>query len=76
MTSVTMAMEGTCAADFDRLRDAFAENFAQGGEVGATVATTVDGRWSSICGRAMPTRHGRVHGRAIRSSTSHRRRRA
>ena len=44
MASVTMAVEGTCAAGFDRVRDAFAENFAQGGEVGATVAATVDGR--------------------------------
>ena len=43
MASVTMAVEGSCAAGFERVRDAFAENFAQGGEVGATVAVTVDG---------------------------------
>ena len=35
---------GHCAAGFERVRDAFAENFARGGEVGATVAATVDGR--------------------------------
>ena len=39
-----MAVEGTCAAGFEGVRDAFAENFAQHGEVGATVAATVDGK--------------------------------
>ncbi len=38
MASVAMAVEGgTCAAGFERVRDAFAENFAHGGDVGATV---------------------------------------
>ena len=44
MASLAIAVEGTCATGFERVRDAFAENFAQGGEVGATVAATVDGK--------------------------------
>lgn len=44
MANVAMAAEGTCAVGFDRVRHAFAENFAQGAEVGATVAATVDRR--------------------------------
>ena len=67
------AIHGACDSRLEGVRDAFAENFAQGGEVGATVAATVDGNWSSACGRAMPTPHGHVRGRATRSWTSHRR---
>jgi CubicO group peptidase (beta-lactamase class C family) len=74
--SVAMTVEGTCAAGFERVRDALAENFAQGGEVGATVAATVDGKlvvdlWAGHADAA-----GRVHGRATRSWTSRRRPRA
>jgi len=39
-----VAIDGMCDSRFQRVRDAFAENFGQGGEVGATVAVTVDGR--------------------------------
>ena len=38
------AIHGTCDSHLQGVRDAFAENFAQGGEVGATVAATVDGK--------------------------------
>jgi CubicO group peptidase (beta-lactamase class C family) len=38
------AIHGVCDSRVQGLRDAFAENFAQGGEVGATVAATVDGK--------------------------------
>ncbi|HET7089492.1 MAG TPA: serine hydrolase domain-containing protein [Anaerolineae bacterium] len=37
-------IEGTCESRFQRVREAFADNFAQHGEVGATVAATVDGK--------------------------------
>ncbi|MDQ3898074.1 MAG: beta-lactamase family protein [Actinomycetota bacterium] len=35
---------GTCAPGFEAVRDAFAANFADGREIGAAVAATVDGR--------------------------------
>ena len=38
------AIHGVCDSRLQGVRDAFAENFAQGGEVGATVAVTVDGK--------------------------------
>jgi CubicO group peptidase (beta-lactamase class C family) len=38
------AIHGVCDSRLQGVRDAFAENFAQGGEVGATVAATVDGK--------------------------------
>lgn len=41
---VNAAIDGTCDSRFRHVRDAFAENFAQHGEVGATVAVTVDGK--------------------------------
>lgn len=44
MASVAMAVDGLCDARLERVRDVFAANFAQQGEVGATVAVTVDGR--------------------------------
>ena len=44
MASVAMAVDGICDARLERVRDAFAANFAQQGEVGATVAVTVDGK--------------------------------
>ena len=37
-------IQGQCDARFDRVKSAFAENFARRGEVGAAVALTVDGR--------------------------------
>ena len=37
-------IEGNCDARFAPVRDAFAENFAQRGDVGAAVAVTIDGR--------------------------------
>lgn len=40
----TAAIHGVCDSRLQGVRDAFAENFAQGGEVGATVAATVDGK--------------------------------
>jgi CubicO group peptidase (beta-lactamase class C family) len=40
MTSI----EGTCDARFERVREAFAENFAKRSDVGAAVAVTIDGR--------------------------------
>ena len=37
------AIGGTCAPGFERVREAFAGNFAAGGEVGAAVAVWVEG---------------------------------
>lgn len=37
-------IDGTCDGRFERVREAFAENFEKHGEVGAAVAVTVDGR--------------------------------
>jgi CubicO group peptidase (beta-lactamase class C family) len=37
-------IEGTCDPGFERVREAFAGNFAQRGDVGAAVAVTIDGR--------------------------------
>jgi CubicO group peptidase (beta-lactamase class C family) len=36
-------IHGSCASAFDRVRDAFEQNFARGNEVGAAVAVWVDG---------------------------------
>jgi CubicO group peptidase (beta-lactamase class C family) len=38
-----MAIEGTCEARFARVREQFERNFAERGEVGASVCVTVDG---------------------------------
>jgi len=38
-----VAIEGTCAPRFGKVRDAFAANFAAGHEVGASFAVTIDG---------------------------------
>ncbi|HXZ84210.1 MAG TPA: serine hydrolase domain-containing protein, partial [Myxococcota bacterium] len=38
-----MTPEGSCAPGFERVRDAFVDNFKDGGEVGASVAVTRDG---------------------------------
>jgi CubicO group peptidase (beta-lactamase class C family) len=37
-------VEGICDRGFERVREAFAENFAQRGDVGAAVAVTIEGR--------------------------------
>src|SRR5438093_5263352 len=37
-------IDGTCDSGFRRVREAFAENFEQRGEVGAAVAITIEGR--------------------------------
>jgi CubicO group peptidase (beta-lactamase class C family) len=39
-----VAVGGVCDARFRRVREAFAENFARQGEVGAAVAVTIDGK--------------------------------
>jgi len=39
-----LLIEGNCDPRFARVREAFAENFAQRGDVGAAVAVTIDGR--------------------------------
>jgi CubicO group peptidase (beta-lactamase class C family) len=39
-----VAIDGICDPRFQRVRDAFSENFTLHGEVGATVAVTVDGK--------------------------------
>jgi CubicO group peptidase (beta-lactamase class C family) len=41
---VNVAVGGMCDSRLQRVRDAFAENFARHGEVGAAVAVTVDGK--------------------------------
>ena len=42
--AAAVAIDGTCDSRLRRVRDGFTENFAQQGEVGATVAVTVDGK--------------------------------
>ncbi len=42
MTAVTV--EGTCAEGYEAVRDAFAANFVDPGEIGAAVSVVVDGR--------------------------------
>ena len=37
-------VSGTCSSDFEPVREAFAANFAERGEVGAGVCITVDGQ--------------------------------
>lgn len=39
-----MEIHGSCDPRFERVREAFAENFEKRGEVGAAVAVTIDGR--------------------------------
>ena len=41
--TTTVPIDGTCAQRFAAVRDAFAENFAVHGEVGAALAVTVEG---------------------------------
>ena len=42
--TTTVAIHGTCESRLQRVHDAFAETFAQHGEVGAAVAVTVGGK--------------------------------
>ncbi len=39
-----ISIEGTCDSRFRRVREAFTDNFAQHGEIGANVAATIEGR--------------------------------
>src|ERR671910_138622 len=39
-----MSFDGSCDERFSRVRDEFERNFAERGEVGASVCVTVDGR--------------------------------
>src|ERR1700674_866266 len=41
---MAVKIEGTCDPKFNRVKDAFAENFEQRGEVGASAAITIDGK--------------------------------
>jgi CubicO group peptidase (beta-lactamase class C family) len=41
---MSVKIEGTCDPKFSRVKDAFAENFDQRGEVGAAAAVTLDGK--------------------------------
>ena len=43
MTADAMTAHGTCAPAFERVREAFLANFAEPGELGASVAVVVDG---------------------------------
>jgi CubicO group peptidase (beta-lactamase class C family) len=54
--SDTIEIHGRCDAKFDRVRDAFAQEFAAGNELGAAVAATVEGElvvdlWAGHCDR-------------------------
>ncbi|HEV8715394.1 MAG TPA: serine hydrolase domain-containing protein [Candidatus Binatia bacterium] len=42
--TTTRQLQGTCDPRFTAVRDAFAENFEAGGEVGAAVCVYVDGK--------------------------------
>ena len=55
-------VNGSCAAGFERVRDAFTSNFTDGDDVGAAVAVWVEGDLSSICGVASPTPRACGHG--------------
>ena len=41
---MAVKIEGTCDPKFNRVKDAFAENFEQRGEIGAAAAVTLDGK--------------------------------
>jgi CubicO group peptidase (beta-lactamase class C family) len=52
-----VAVEGTCSEGFSAVREEFDRNFAERGEVGASVAVTVDGEtvvdlWGGVADRA------------------------
>ena len=44
MNTATTTIHGDCASGFEVVRDAFAANFAQGLDDGASVCVTVDGK--------------------------------
>src|SRR5262249_62403071 len=65
-----MAIEGTCEPRFAQVRDEFERNFAERGEVGASVSVTLDGEpvvdlWGGI---ALPAADGAA-GRAWERDT-------
>jgi len=49
-------VSGLAKAPFETVREAFAANLANGADVGASFAATVEARRWSICGAAGPTR--------------------
>ena len=56
MTTKAVAVHGRCDARFSAVRDAFARNFEEFGEVGAAVAVTIDGKpvidlWGGVADR-------------------------
>lgn len=67
MSVAVPAIEGECEARFGRVREAFARNFAEAGEAGASVAVALDGElavdlWAGRAGRggARPWRRDTV----------------
>ena len=67
MSAAVPAIEGECEARFGRVREAFARNFAEAGEAGASVAVALDGElavdlWAGRAGRggARPWRRDTV----------------
>jgi len=62
MTGVTV--EGTCAEGFEAVRDAYAANFVDPGEIGAAVSVVVDGRMVvDLWGGLADAHTGRAWGR-------------
>ena len=61
--STTPDVHGTVAPGYEAVREVFVENFAQRGEVGASVAATVDGEWvvDLWAGEAAPGRAWEQH---------------
>ena len=62
--TMTVSIEGKCAPRFARVRDAFAANFSEHGEVGATFSIVQDGEvvadlWGGFADKAgtRPWRH-------------------
>jgi CubicO group peptidase (beta-lactamase class C family) len=56
-----MAIEGTCESRFARVREEFERNFAERGEVGASVCVTVDGETVvDLCGGVADPGTGRA----------------
>ena len=68
MTEVTI--EGTCDARFERVREAFADNFEVPRDRSLSRARRSTAASSSTCGADGPTRRGRGRGRATRLSMS------
>jgi len=65
-----MEIHGHCDSGFERVKDAFSENFRQRAEAGASVAVSIDEKmvvdlWAGVASQATQAR-----GAAIRSSMS------